>query len=531
MKSGIAIALGVAVWLVAVMLPITPIVADEFIISVTTGEDDEPPTTPTILSVTPVAATQIDIVWGAATDNVLVAGYVLSRNGAPIATTTALTFADSGLLPETLYEYTVRAFDTSGNISSSSLPIATTTLSLPPPVATSTPIESAGGGSATAVLSRLERLTISTTQTSATVMINTERPTQFIIRWGETPGYEQASIRTEAFATEYSYEWTGLQPGTKYFLEVIGVNPRGLETVLYVGSFTTDSIVSDRLVPNVTSFTATVQADGTIALVWTLPPDIPAESEVRVLRNERQFPSRLEDGVLVYQGRRGSVVDKDIDWSEIQRTFYTIFVLLPSGEASSGVVTVVMREDQAVGIGEKLPLVVPEATSTVIFARPETRLPGLVDIVFAHKNTSHTFLDSGVAVPAGAMVLVRVPVDSAAPHLKSIVVTFSGAEGTSLAYLLRLDETGQWYEGLVVAPALPGEWRMVVTIYDFEAAVVGRYQTVIMISDIATIIEPARIEGRIQHIYEWSQWGLIGLFVLLIYILRRQRKLLQREDK
>jgi len=55
------------------------VVSQDFTFKVLVGDDVTPPGTPTLLSVEPVAATQIDVTWSAVTDNFLLGGYVLLR--------------------------------------------------------------------------------------------------------------------------------------------------------------------------------------------------------------------------------------------------------------------------------------------------------------------------------------------------------------------------------------------------------------------------------------------------------------------
>src|SRR4030095_376754 len=87
-----------------------------------------------------VSSTQIDLSWGAATDDVGVTGYRVERcTGAScsdflqIATPTGTSFSDTGLTASTSYRYRVRAVDAAGNLGSfSNLSAATTPDTSPP---------------------------------------------------------------------------------------------------------------------------------------------------------------------------------------------------------------------------------------------------------------------------------------------------------------------------------------------------------------------------------------------------------------
>src|SRR3989344_8151694 len=82
--------------------------------------DVSPPSAPTSLTVTGIGFTQINLSWGASSDDIGVAGYRVWRNNAVVGTTGATTYSDNGLVSGTQYRYNVTAFDASGKNSSSS---------------------------------------------------------------------------------------------------------------------------------------------------------------------------------------------------------------------------------------------------------------------------------------------------------------------------------------------------------------------------------------------------------------------------
>jgi hypothetical protein len=98
-------------------------------VPVTVNIDVLPPSTPVLQSPTELSATSVRLNWSAATDNVRVIGYRLYRDTSLIATIGGeeTSFLDSGLAPETLYKYTVAAFDDMGNTSAMSPELSVTT--------------------------------------------------------------------------------------------------------------------------------------------------------------------------------------------------------------------------------------------------------------------------------------------------------------------------------------------------------------------------------------------------------------------
>ena len=149
------------------------------------GDDTTPPSTPVMQSVIPITPTQINIVWSASTDDVFLIGYRLFRNGVQIATTTLTSFNDSGLSPETLYEYTTDAFDSFDNFSSSSVPLSTTTPALlVVPAATTTPTSTKATSGSMVV--RLDSIAVVPSLRSVLLRWQTNADSRYTVRWGRT---------------------------------------------------------------------------------------------------------------------------------------------------------------------------------------------------------------------------------------------------------------------------------------------------------------------------------------------------------
>jgi chitodextrinase len=111
--------------------------------------DTTAPTAPT-LSAAGTTTTSTNLSWTAATDNVGVTGYDVYRNGVLLAsTTTATTYAVTGLTASTAYSFTVKAKDAAGNNSVASNTVSVTTLT-PDTTAPTAPTLSASGTTATA---------------------------------------------------------------------------------------------------------------------------------------------------------------------------------------------------------------------------------------------------------------------------------------------------------------------------------------------------------------------------------------------
>ena len=99
--------------------------AGSYTVRPTTTTDTTAPTAPIGLTAA-YKRGQVKLSWQPATDQVGVAGYRLSRNGASRGTTSALAWADAAVAAGSTYSYSVEAFDAAGNVS----PAATVTIKL-----------------------------------------------------------------------------------------------------------------------------------------------------------------------------------------------------------------------------------------------------------------------------------------------------------------------------------------------------------------------------------------------------------------
>jgi chitodextrinase len=93
----------------------------------TLASDMIPPSVPSGLQSSNITSNSVTISWASSTDNVSVAGYQVFRNGTSVGTTTTPSFVDTGLTPQTTYNYAVAAYDFSNNASAQSQQIALTT--------------------------------------------------------------------------------------------------------------------------------------------------------------------------------------------------------------------------------------------------------------------------------------------------------------------------------------------------------------------------------------------------------------------
>ena len=111
--------------------------------AITLAVDTQAPTVPTNLAATASSTTEIDLTWGASSDNTAVTAYVVERcqgsgcsSFTQIVSVGGLTYADVGLTSAVSYSYRVRATDAAGNFSGYSSTTTASTPSVPPGLVT-----------------------------------------------------------------------------------------------------------------------------------------------------------------------------------------------------------------------------------------------------------------------------------------------------------------------------------------------------------------------------------------------------------
>lgn len=124
------------------------------------GGDTVAPSAPTGLTPTSTGTSSVSVLWGAATDNVGVAGYGLYRSGSSVTSTTGLTYTFSGLGCGTSYSLAVDAYDAAGNRSARATITASTAVCPAPPPAPngSVPVYTKQSPPATPTVAELPKL-------------------------------------------------------------------------------------------------------------------------------------------------------------------------------------------------------------------------------------------------------------------------------------------------------------------------------------------------------------------------------------
>ncbi len=233
----------------------------------TLSSDTQAPTVPTNLAATPISSSQINLSWTASTDNVAVSAYRIKRcvgsgcsPSIEIATTSAVSYSDTGLSVSTAYTYSVSAYDAVGNESAATAGVTGTTQSGPD---TTPPTLSSGSPSG--------GLTDGTTQ--ATLSLNSSE--NATCRYATSSGVSYASMAntfTTTGGTSHSKTLSGLTDGSSYNYYVRCQDTTGnSNTSDFQISFSVlaPGQVQDSIAPVISGVSASTVGINTATIVWT----------------------------------------------------------------------------------------------------------------------------------------------------------------------------------------------------------------------------------------------------------------------
>ena len=451
-------------------------VGSDFTIRTLVGDDAIPPTTPTLLSAVPIATSQIDLSWSVSTDNFSMDGYVLLRDGVPIATTTLTSYSDIDLVPDTLYSYEVYAFDSYLNISTTSNSLSTTTLSIPPtPVPSDDDEEDINNVSAAKTIV-LREFNIMTSENTAFFNWKTYGLSRFTLWWGRTDEYNDGYINSSVYRSVQNTRIDNLLPNTNYLYKLEGHTVSGQTVVLKKGQFHTDVKKNVLPPPNVLRLEARVVGEDNVDLSWQLPTGIKVKN-IRVVSSPFNYPADLNDGEVVYEGQESSVFDKGA-LSKDKIKYYTVFVIDEFDNISSGALVSVNKnettnQDKPEDIHDDLVIDEKYISGDMSLHDFDSN-----NINIIQGDNSYTFISDRINLSYKKPFTIKIPYESLPRHLKSIVVTILDPTDNrrDYSFLLRINKAGTSYEATIAPLNVLGSSRLQVEIFDFESQLIGSYK-------------------------------------------------------
>ena len=241
--------------------------------------DTTAPSVPTNIQATDRQLFSIDLSWDASTDNHMVSGYRVYRDGVLIASPTGTTYSDTGLNYNTEYDYSVAAVDPTGNVS---LLGDFTVSTLPDTTAPSVPTN----------IQATDRQLFS-------IDLSWDASTDDVATTGYRVYRDGVLI---ASPTGTTYSDTGLSYNTSYDYQIRSADASG--NISAYSTTLNESTLPDVTAPSIPlNLVSSAQTVKTISLSWDASTDDVATTGYRVYR----------DGVLIASPASNTYVDANLD--------------------------------------------------------------------------------------------------------------------------------------------------------------------------------------------------------------------------
>ena len=249
-----------------------------YMISCTTAPDTFAPSVPVLTSPGSSTTSTTTFSWAASTDDYKMGGYQVYRNGTLLQNVSATTtsFTDTGLSPYVQYSYTVKAYDSYGNVSAASTPLVIRTTDTVAPTATTTLSATAKPWPALEIDLAWGAYTDDVATTGYTIYRSTS----------STGPWNSTTLLTTT--TTNGYADTAVAANTKYYYVVTAHDAVPNTSV---NSNTANASTPDTIPPSApTNVTAPSKTATTVTLTWTAATDNVGVTGYNIYRNGGTTP-------------------------------------------------------------------------------------------------------------------------------------------------------------------------------------------------------------------------------------------------
>lgn len=282
--------------------------------------------------------------------------------------------------------------------------------------------------------------------------------------WGKTIDYKEGVILEKDYTPlKHSTSLTGLSSDTLYHFKVNCRDRSSNELETRDQKFTTLSPPDFTPPANVLNFEA-ITGDGKIELKWENPSD-PDFKGVRIIRNDKFYPSDPWTGDLIYDGKETSFLDAGL--TNGMRYYYTAFAYDKAGNYSSGAIVSAVPQRPLLP-GEIPPEIIPppEEILPEIPPPPEIEKLTLDDFDFIQGGEKVPIIEGKIEIRPGALQTISIDYEKVPEVLKTIMVTME-KDGKFFSFLLRINKEKTAYLATLVPPE-SGMCSLTLTILDYK---------------------------------------------------------------
>ncbi len=393
---------------------------------------------------------------------------------------------------------------------------------------TPTPSAVQGGGPLTdTTIPGIQYFAVTTTHNSATVFFKTNELATTVLSWGKTAEYELGSIAEIDFGIEHSVLIPNLNPETKYYFKIeLRDEARNLNKIENQ-KFTT--LVMPDLIPpaNVSNFEISVVDSAGLKLDWQNPID-PDFSGVRIVKSTKFFPTNINDGETIFEGRGETHFDKNV--LRGTRYYYTIFAFDASANYSSGAIASGVIAIPGIAPPPELP---PEVPAELV--PPEIEKITIADLNFFQKGKRLAVVEEKIQVVSDEPLEIKLDYKKVPEVLKTILVTLvepassaeasAKAEQKTFSFLLKVNKEKTNYEAVLAPFKKPGIYGATISILDFKNQTLKKIRTALLVSGSeAAVAEVVPFWKKLPFSYIYIIVAILILLLLAIVLIRKKKK-------
>ena len=305
------------------------------------------------------------------------------------------------------------------------------------------------------------------TDSSATISWKTNLKSTSKVVYGKTDKLEIGELEDLMFVYEHQIQLVGLDPDTLYFFQIRSKSMAGAEGKSDILSFKTKKDITPPA--NVSNFEA-IPGFHKISLSWTNPPDEDLAG-VRIMRSTQYFPLSPSEGTLVFDGLAESFVDENLIPGV--RYYYTAFAYDVYGNFASGAITSAVPLPY-VGPPPPIPLPPVEIEKLKITDFHFKIAQKTISVVPDPRNILYLL--------PGTILHIMIEPTKLPQVLKTIMVVIGDK-----TYLLRIDKSGEYYQGAVVLPLEEGLRPFYILILNFKEGTLDKIEGNVLIEPFGKV--------------------------------------------
>lgn len=400
---------------------------------------------PTNLTATVISSFQINLSW----DSVSEASYYkIYRNGSFIASTTQVSYSDTGLSPATNYTYYLTAVNVLGIESPQSSSVSVTTSAEIVPSEEPRPPSSLVPYNLFLTINNNKEYTNSL---DVFLSISAQSANQMAV----SNNSEFSDAFWEKYQNSRKWRLTESEGEKKVYIKFRSLSGGTSEAI-------SDSIIVDFTAPpNVNNLEA-IAGHQQIFLKWNNPLDGDFGG-VKIVGSTEFYPSSPDEGTLVYQGKGESFLA--VGLANGTSYYYTVFSYDQAGNFSSG--ALVSATPFKEGVPPSPPFLPSVPTPT------EIEKLTFQDFEFQQKGEKIIFEESKIRVKGGEPLTISLDYEKVPEVLKTIMVTLE-KDGKSFSFLLRINSQKTKYDAVILMPQEPGIYNFVFDILDYKNQVLKK---------------------------------------------------------